>query len=112
MLTGILFFQSTKPALADKDTNLPAWTRGPWKAHQFIFARAAIRKVLPWQAASEDGIGWMQGGGQGAGGAPLAMVAPSGKGAMLVDAESGHLQWLQPSGNPRYFPHSATAICN
>lgn len=58
-----------------------------------------MRKLLPWHVACETVIGWMQGGGRGAAGAPLAMVAPSGKGAMLVDAESGHLQWLQPSGN-------------
>lgn len=29
---------------------------------------------------------------------PMAMVAPSGRGAMLVDRDSGLLQWLQPSG--------------
>jgi hypothetical protein len=29
---------------------------------------------------------------------PVALPAPSGKGAMLVDAASGRLEWVQPSG--------------
>jgi len=29
---------------------------------------------------------------------PVALPAPSGKGAILVDAVSGRLDWVQPSG--------------
>lgn len=29
---------------------------------------------------------------------PVALPAPSGQGAMLVDASSGRLEWVQPSG--------------
>ena len=44
---------------------------------------------------------------------PVALPAPSGKGAMLVDAASGRLEWVQPSGASSLSPGAPRSMkCN